>query len=91
MQKLVCLNAWLIESGAIRRCDIVGVGVVFWRKCVTVGTGFGVSYVQATPSVVHSLLLLPVDQDVDLSAPFLVPCLAALCHTSHRDDNGLNL
>ena len=36
-----------------------------WRKFVTVGVGFEVSYAAAIPSVVHSLLLLPVDQDVE--------------------------
>ena len=37
--------------------------------------GFEVLYAQAMPSVAHSLLLLPVDQDVELSAPSLVPSL----------------
>ena len=27
-------------SGTIRRYGFVGVGVAFWRKCVTVGMGF---------------------------------------------------
>jgi hypothetical protein len=40
-----------------------------------VGAGFEVSDTQAGPSVAHSLLLLPVDQDVELSAPSPVPCL----------------
>ena len=39
-----------------------------WRECVTVGTVLEVSYAQAMPSVIHSLLLLS-DQDVELSAP----------------------
>ena len=45
-------------NGTIRRCGLVGVGVALlewvwpcWRKCVTVGAGFEVSYVQAMPSV----------------------------------------
>jgi hypothetical protein len=37
----------------------------------------------------HSLLL-PVDPDVELSAPSLTPCLPAGCHASCHD-NGLNL
>ncbi|KAL6091731.1 hypothetical protein STEG23_019531, partial [Scotinomys teguina] len=38
-----------------------------WRKCVTVGVSFEVSYAQAAPSVAVDFLM-PVDQDVDLSA-----------------------
>jgi hypothetical protein len=41
--------------------------------------GFEVSYSQAVPSVAHSLLLLPVDWDVELSAP-PAPCLPGCCH-----------
>jgi hypothetical protein len=52
---------------------------------------FDVLYAQAIPSVGHSLLMLLVDQDVDLSAPSLVPCLPACYHVSHHDCNGLNL
>lgn len=36
-------------------------------------------------------LLLPVDQDVELSAPSPAPCLPACCHVSCYDNNGLNL
>ena len=61
-----------------------------WRKCVTVGLGFEVSYTQATPSVAHSPLLLPLDQDIGLLAP-PAPCLPGCCHASRHDDNGLNL
>lgn len=39
----------------------------FWRKYVTRGVGFGVSNAQTRPSV--SLFMLPVDPDVELSAP----------------------
>jgi hypothetical protein len=82
----MCLNAWLIGSGTIRRCGHVGVDVALlewvwpcWRKCVTVGMGIVVSYTQARPSVAHSLLL-HVDQDVEFSAPspalsaWMLPC-----------------
>jgi hypothetical protein len=43
------------------------------------GVGFEVSYAQAKPSVAHKLLLLPSDQDVELSAPSPAPhsCLDA--------------
>ena len=54
------------------------------------GTAFEVSYAQAMPSVAHSLLLLPVDQDVELSAPFPALCLLGSCHVFHHDDNGLH-
>jgi hypothetical protein len=43
---------------------------------------FEVSYAQATPSVAHSFLQLPVDEDVELSAP--APCLPAYCHVPPR-------
>ena len=36
-----------------------------WKKCVTVGAGLEVSDTQAT----YCFLLLPVDHDVELSAP----------------------
>ena len=55
------------------------------------GTGFEVPYAQAALSVEDSPLLLPVDQDVELSAPSPVPCLPACCHASRHNDNGLNL
>ena len=51
--------------------------------------GFEVLYAQATPSVTHSLSLLLVNQDTELSAPSPAPCLPALLHVLH-DDNGLN-
>ena len=55
---------------------------------VTMDAGFEVSKTQARPSI--SLFLLPVDQDVKLSATsatfFLPVCHQASCH----DDNGLN-
>lgn len=44
-----------------------------------------------TPSVTHSLLLLPADQDTELLAPSLAPCLLVCHHTSCHDDNGLKL
>ena len=52
--------------------------------------GFEISYVQATPSVAHSLLLLPSDQDVEVLALSPAPSLPACCHASCHDDNGLN-
>jgi hypothetical protein len=49
------------------------------------------SFAQIMPSVAFSLLLLPVDQDGDLSAPSSAPCLPAHCYASCHDDKGLNL
>jgi hypothetical protein len=46
-----------------------------------VEVGFEVIYAQAMPSVEHSLLL-PVDQDVQVSAPVPVLCLPAGLHAS---------
>ena len=61
-----------------------------WRKCVTVEAGFEVSRFQALSSKARSLLQLPVDQDVELSAP-PAPRLPGPCHASCHDDNELNL
>ena len=55
------------------------------------GVAFEVSYAQATPNRAHTVLLLPVAQVVELSAPSLAPCLPARRHASHHGDNGLNL
>jgi hypothetical protein len=85
------LNAWPTGSGTIRRCGFVGVGVALLEEVCHCGMGFEVSYAQAILSVVYSLLLLPSDQDVDLSAPSPAPCLPTCCHASHPDNNGLNL
>jgi hypothetical protein len=52
--------------------------------------GFALSYSQATFSMSHCLLLWPIEQDVELSAPSPVPCLPALGYASHHDDYGLN-
>jgi hypothetical protein len=60
-----------------------------WRKCVTVGLDFEVSYAQAMPRVAHSLLL-PASLDVQFSASSPVSCLPACCHASFHDNNGLN-
>ena len=54
------------------------------------GVGFEVLHAQTMPREVHGLRLLPVDQDVDLSAPFPASLLPAYHHASRLDDNGLN-
>ena len=70
LYRLACLNAWPIGSGTIRRCGLIGQVWDCWRKCVTMGAGFQVSYAQAMPSVAYSLLL-PVDQSTQTPQLFL--------------------
>jgi hypothetical protein len=41
--------------------------------------------------VAHCLFLLPVDPEVELSAPSPAPRLPACNHVSCHDNNGLNL
>jgi hypothetical protein len=41
--------------------------------------------------VTHSSLMLPVDQDIELSALSSTPCLATCYHASCLDNNGLHL
>jgi hypothetical protein len=66
------VGKWLpqtLGSGTLRRC-VVGGSVSPWRAALK-------SHIsQATPSVIRSPLM-PVDQDVELSAPSPVPCLTA--------------
>ena len=53
--------------------------------CHYMEADFKVSFPQARPS---SFLLLPVDQDVELSAPSLALYPPLTCHASCHDDNG---
>ena len=69
---LPCLNAWPIGSGTIRRCGLVGQSVALLEEGCHCGAGFEVSYAQAMPSVANSFLL-PVEQEVELSAPSPAP------------------
>ena len=55
------------------------------------GVNFEVSYAQAMTSVAHSPLLLPEDQDVELSAPSLALSLPTCCYPFCHGGNGLNL
>jgi hypothetical protein len=54
-----------------------GISVALLRKRSIVGVGFEFSCTEVMPSVAGRLLLVPTDQDVELSAPFLAPCLPA--------------
>jgi hypothetical protein len=81
------------KSGTFREwCGHVGVGVVLLEEvCHYGGRGdFEVFYAQAMPSAAHSLLLLPLDQNVEFSAP-LAPCLSTLCHVFCHVSNRTNL
>jgi hypothetical protein len=42
-------------------------------------------------AILTGVFLLPLNQVVERSAPFPVPCLPRGCHASCLDDNGLNL
>jgi hypothetical protein len=79
--RLTCLSAWLIGSGTIRRYGLVGVGVALLKEVCHCWEGWGlISYAQSRPSVVHSLLLLPSNQDVERSALSLAPRLPGHSH-----------
>ena len=77
--------ALLGSVALLHGCGLVGGSVLLYVL------DFEVLYAQAMLSVVHSLVLLPVDQDVELSAPSPAPCLPECCHIYHHNGNGLNL
>lgn len=58
--KLICLNAWPLGSGTVRRCGLSGVSVALLENHVTLGVGFEVSMLKVGP--------------VWNSSPFLVAC-----------------
>ena len=90
-------------SGPIRRYGLARVGVALLgrRQCATIRVGFEVSWFSSSAQcgikasywtpVEGSPLLLPVDQDVELSTPPPALRLPARCQASHHEDNGLNL
>jgi hypothetical protein len=49
--RFMCLNVWLLGSGTIRRCGLVGVGVALLEEVCHCRGGFEVSYAQVPPSV----------------------------------------
>ena len=82
----VCVCEYLANrEWHVRRCGHVGVGVALRRKYATLEADFKFSYIQA---MLHSSLLLPVDQDGE---PQLLLQHDSCCHISHHGDNGLNL
>jgi hypothetical protein len=80
----VCLNAYPIGSGTIRKCGLVGGSMSLWGRALRSDT-------QATPSVVNSLFLMPSDEDVEFSAPSPALSLPPCHHVSCHNDDGLNL
>ena len=83
--KLMCSNAWLVGSGTIRRCGLVGVGVPLLEEiCHCGGRLQGLIFVQAMLSVKQSLLV-----PAGLSALSPAPCLPAYHMFSCSDDNEL--
>ena len=60
----------LTGNGAIRRCGLVGDTVSLWRQALR-------SHVYSRHTQYSVYFLLPVGQDVGLSAPSLTPCLPA--------------
>jgi hypothetical protein len=93
LHRLMCLNAWPMGSGTIRRCGLIGGGVALLAKYVTVRQGFEVIYMLKLWPVWITVVSswLPSEHDVGLSALSPVPCLPGWWHASHHDGNGLNL
>jgi hypothetical protein len=73
---------WLvIGSGTISRCGLVRGSMSLWK--------WGFEVLNAHGETVFSLL--PVDQETELSAPSLEPCLPGCCRASYHGDNELSL
>jgi len=88
--RLMCLNALLIGSSAVRRCGLVGVGVILleeechcesglWSLLYSSYNRCGTQFPSATE-----------DQYVELSTPSLASYLPACCRVSNYDNSGLN-
>lgn len=75
----MCLNAWPIGSGTIRRCGPVGVGVALLKEVCYWGQALRFQMLKPGP-VLLSVFLLPLDIDGEMSAPSPAPCLLAHLH-----------
>ena len=73
-------------NGAIRKYGLVGAGVALLEEMCNCRVDFETLLI----SHLGASLLLPFDQDVELSAP-PAPCLPGRCHSSYLDDNGMDL
>ena len=79
----------LITSRAIRKYGLVGVVMSLLREVGLWGSSL---IFEAQPDQHVSVILLqPMNQDVELSAPFLEPSLPECCYAFHRVDKELNL
>lgn len=81
--RLICLKFSHIESSTIRKCGHVEAGVDLLEevhRCV--GGHSYLIYSQAMPNMVHNLLMLLKDQDVEISALCPALCLPAHWHGS---------
>jgi hypothetical protein len=87
--RLVCLNAWFIGRDTISRYGLDGISVALFDKdfhCGNMFWGFLCSnFTQC------GILVLPMEQHIEVSAPFTVPCLPTCCHAFCHETNGLNL
>jgi hypothetical protein len=72
-----------ISSDTIRRCGLVGVGVVFWEEVCHLRVDFEVSDIQARPRVTFFCCYLMIK--------VMSSYMPAGHYTSYHDDNGLNL
>ena len=79
----------LAHSGTVRRCGLIGVGVAMLEEVCHCGGWALRSVILKVCS--QSLLLLPADPDVELSAPSPAQQLHGSHHASHHDNNRLNL
>ena len=74
----MCVNDWPTGSGTFRRCGLVGGIVSLWGCALK-------PQVIKIGLLLHSLLL-PADQDVELSRPSPAPRLPACHHVSYYDE-----
>jgi hypothetical protein len=75
---------WILGHSTIKRCGLLAGSLSLWGGLQGLLCS---SYAQCG----SQSLLLPDDQDAELSAPFTASCLPACCHASCHDNHGLNL
>ena len=82
------LNAWPTESGTIRRCGLVGIGVTLLKEvCYCVGWLCCLLVLKLYPVPKEASWMpveswLPSDQDVEISAPSPAPFWPMYCMLS---------
>jgi hypothetical protein len=91
----ISLYMWMLSHcgvpllGKIRKYGLDGVGVILLEEVFHWGWALG--FQNPKPSLVLLLFLFSLDQDVELSATSLPPCLPLCHHDPCHDANGLNL